>query len=225
MKKRFCSILLTGVLAITSFCIFCNDSYASGYSVNNAIKYAHNWSNEHVAGNTDKYNTGQYLTINDDCTNFVSQCIVAGGKTMTNVKQPGFSLVDYIRGYKCSYTNKQWYHKKTKIKKIGKKKTVFYYSSSFSFVGDFYDYWKSQPGCKTFGDYDSCKKNSKLQKNIQLGDVIQMYDKGQGWHHTMIITAGKKGDWKFCSHTTSHKDKPLSSLETRNRKFRIIRIR
>lgn len=73
--------------------------------------------------------------------------------------------------------------------------------------------------------YSGCKKGSKFQKDIKKGDIIQMYDKNEGWHHSMIITSGKNGNWNYCAHTNAEKDKPLYKLQKKDRKFRIIRIR
>ena len=51
------------------------------YSGNDAMKYAEKWYNG--------YNTKQYYKAGKDCTNFVSQCMVAGGKKNIILKNIG----------------------------------------------------------------------------------------------------------------------------------------
>lgn len=215
-KHHMVIVLLTVMtLIITSFPL-AGASYASGYSVSKSVSYAQKWANG--------FNDSQYKRINDDCTNFVSQCIAAGGKNFINPKKLNISATDWLKGYKCTTESHRWYNKKYTYKKLGIKKGVFCYSSSFTFVEDFYNFWRKQRCCSTYGTYTDCTKNSAFQKMLKKGDIIQMYDKGIGWHHSMIITSGRSGDWNYCAHTVPAKDQPLKNINKKNRSFRVIRI-
>lgn len=214
-KHLAITIIMAVVMVVTSVMVP-TSSYAAGYSVDKSVKYAQKWANS--------YNDSQYKRINDDCTNFVSQCVAAGGKSFVGSQKLTFSTLDWIKGYKYTKDTKRWYNKKYSYKKGFITKNVYCYSASFTFVDSFYEFWKKQKCCSTYSSYSSCKINSSLQNKLKKGDIIQMYDKGEGWHHSMIITSGKKGNWKYCAHTSSAKDKPLSKLNKSGRKFRIIRI-
>lgn len=208
-----CAFVLTMFVVVGSLPTY---SYASGYNVNKAVDYAQKWAGS--------YNNSQYKRINDDCTNFVSQCIVAGGKSFVKPKELKMSALDWVKGYKYTADSTSWYNKRYKNKKFGITKNVFFYSASFTFVDSFYSFWNKQKCCSTYGPYDNCKKNSPLQKKLKKGDIIQMYDVGNGWHHSMIITSGVKGNWKYCAHTKSEKNRDLYNLQGKNRKFRVVRI-
>lgn len=60
----------------------------SGYNPYKAVEYANKWVKPGIQGGEDGsyYNTSQYVTnIGADCTNYVSQCMYAGGVKMDGV--------------------------------------------------------------------------------------------------------------------------------------------
>ncbi|MCI5852604.1 MAG: amidase domain-containing protein [Clostridiales bacterium] len=177
------SIIIGAILLVTIF--IPSTSYATEYSVNKSVAYAQKWAKN--------YNDKQYKRINDDCTNFVSQCVVAGGKRFVAPSKVDVTFYEWLKGYKYTNASNMWYHKKYPIKKFGISKDIYCYSTSFTFVDSFYNYWKKQKGCCVYEGYSGCKKGSKFQKDIKKGDIIQMYDKNEGWHHSMIVTSGKMG--------------------------------
>ena len=84
-------------------------------------------------------------------------------------------------------------------------------------VSDFASYWKKQSCAEVI----TRKTFKHIQELIHKGDIVQ-YKTSKGWHHSVIITAGKKGNWKYCGHSNSRYDEPLSSLKGQKR-YRIIR--
>lgn len=158
-------------------------------------------------------NTPTYPAFGSDCTNFVSQCIKAGGKKFTYApsykKKPAkYETTKYWYSY--HYTSVSPYHR-------------YKQSTSFIRVSDFYTYWKNK-GAKVI----SCKNRSTLQDKAKLGDVVQLSKKNSSgknvYYHTIIITDGKKGNWKYCGRTNNVKDAPISKIASTN-SFRIIRIK
>lgn len=93
-------------------------------------------------------------------------------------------------------------------------------------------YWKryskgTYGPTKKNGNYVSAAvKNSSLQKNIMLGDIVQVWESEGKWHHSMIVTGGSKGNWKVSYHSNACGNKPLNTRGfARTAKYRIIRIK
>lgn len=206
------------ILTIVIGCsIFETDTFAlSAYNAKAAVAYAQKWSKS--------YNDKQYKRIDDDCTNFVSQCVVAGKGGMINPKKLSLTTKGWIKGWMCTSDSNSWYNQKYSYQKVGIKRTVSCFSQSFTFVDKFYNFWKAH-GATVYGPYTDWSKNSSFQKKLKLGDIVQMKD-SYGWHHSMIVTAGSAGNWRYCAHTDSAKDKLFTSIpKKRGRAFRIIRIK
>ena len=90
-------------------------------------------------------------------------------------------------------------------------------------VSDFYTYWKNKGA-----NIISCKNRTTLQDKAKLGDVVQFAKKNSSgktvYYHTIIITGGKKGDWKYSARSNSAGDASISKIASTNT-FRIIRIK
>lgn len=174
---------------------------AATYSTNDAVAYAK------AHAESTSYNTPTYKSYSADCTNFVSQCINAGGKSMTkpsNYKDLGtYSTTAYW--YHMHWTSISPYHR-------------YGISTSFINVGDFYTYWKDKDNYA-----NTTLTRAQLQNSAQKGDIVQLGNSG-GWYHSIIITGGTKGDLKYCAHSRDTKDGLVSDISDTAQKFRIIRI-
>ena len=84
-------------------------------------------------------------------------------------------------------------------------------------VSDFYTYWKNH-GATII----SCKNKNELQSKAKKGDIVQL--KNNSWYHSIIISRGSKGAWKYAAHDNDHKAAKISSISNKN-SFRIIRIK
>ena len=109
-------------------------------AVEYAKKYAFNY-------NPDYYN---FTNIGGDCTNFVSQCLYAGG-------------------IKMDFNNLGWFYNSLNNR-----------SASWTSVESFWNYGK-------------LNKNFKIEEtnidNLQVGDIIQFYNKIQNkYYHMVIVT-------------------------------------
>lgn len=172
-----------------------------GYSPNAAANYGYDYGKS--------YNRPTYpdYTLSGDCTNFVSQCVKRGGKSF-----------NYAPGYKdkpAKYgTTKYWYsYHYTSTNPVHRYKQ----STSFMRVSDFYTYWKNH-GATII----SCKNKNELQSKAKKGDIVQL--KNNSWYHSIIISRGSKGAWKYAAHDNDHKAAKISSISNKN-SFRIIRIK
>lgn len=171
-----------------------------GYSSAKAVNYARKWANSRNAS----YN--YYLS---DCTNFVSQCVKAGGKTMSmpSVLPTGIKNTTnywYSARYQVWHTNNYVYRWKE--------------SSSFINVADFFTYWKNK-GVRTL----NYANKAELQKNAVLGDVVQLKNGEGKWFHSIIITGGVKGDRKYCGHSLNRLDEPVKNISGAV-SFRVLRF-
>lgn len=148
------------------------------------------------------------ILVGGDCTNFVSQCVKAGGKSY--VKPSSYS------GLPNDYENNNYWYSYRFLNDYGAYN--YKHSTSFIRVKDFYTYWKNH-GATVI----SCSSVSALQSKAKLGDIVQLKDSDGDWYHSVIISRGSSGNWKYAGHTNDRKAEPLSSLAEAT-SFRIIRL-
>lgn len=160
-----------------------------GYSDSRAINYAIKWA---------KSRNSLYNSYSADCTNFVSQCVKAGGKSMYK-PSPTPTGVKNTTKYWYSVRYEDW-HANHYIHRWKE-------STSFIRVSDFYMYWKNK-GIKTA----SYSIKSKLQNDAAIGDVIQLKNGSGKWFHSIIITGGSKGARKYCGHSSNRLDEPVKNI-------------
>lgn len=165
-------------------------SATSGYSDSKAVAYAKKWATSQNPLYKNHYNV--------DCTNFVSQCVKAGGKSM---KKPSTIPTG------INETTKYWYS--VRYDDCRTNNIIYRWKESTSFirVTDFFTYWKNK-GISTA--YYSTKKAA--QNGAVIGDVVQLKNGDGRWFHSIIITGGSKGNRTFCAHSDSYKDKPVSKI-------------
>ena len=99
--------------------------FANGYNNSNAVNYAYKWTDNYKnLRNTSQY--GYYSVSANDCTNFVSQCLKAGG----------------MKNRSGLYTSKNaWYYNDTKP------------SHTWGGAQNFYNHWKSRAGVASSVSY------------------------------------------------------------------------
>lgn len=155
----------------------------SNYSPSKAVTYARKYA--------QSYNPS-YKKFDSDCTNFVSQCLVAGG-----LKQV---MKDPIPEYLILNTTTQWYHKNV----YG----AIFVSTSFIRVTDFFSYWKNKTG------YVYYPSRSKCESEMKTGDVVLLARKSTGAkYHAIIISKGGTGG-TYCGHTNPRKDAKFNTISS-----------
>lgn len=168
---------------------------ASNYSASAAAKYA--------KSHATRYNP-MFNAHSKDCTNFVSQCVEAGGIRMARPSSVSVGITN---------TTKYWYSDPIGIN--------WGESSSWVNVDDFYTYCIN----KANADKYVFTSLSDLEKKVQVGDVVQIQMNGSNWYHSVIISDynKSKGGYLYCGHSKNKLDEPISSLGSQTG-YRIIRF-
>lgn len=184
------------------------------YCKNNPINYVdpsgHKYSPQKAADYGYKWgkhpNPKYYYDKDKDCTNFVSQCVHAGGKKMNRPKGPVTPKSDKVLNY--------WYAVK------GKKKNQWSMTYTWRSVKHFFLYWRIR------SEKVIVESNfSKFEKKLKIGDIVQLYKNDREWYHSVIISRKIDGEFRYAGHTNNHSKNPVKKLKKGNSKWRIIRIK
>jgi hypothetical protein len=156
------------------------------YNATAARDYAYRW--------WDGRNPSYQSMPGDDCTNFASQVVCAGGYA-----------THYPDWYMDQVSNYQ-----------------FKWSHSWTVVGDFYSYWVSTRGHshKTFTGHDGIASYADVGDILQLYDQ----DGSKGWYHTVIITKISGDNVYYAAHSDNHKYKDLDKVNGYDNDFRVIKF-
>lgn len=141
-----------------------------------------------------------------DCTNFVSQCLVAGGISMSFSPTPHPDLYD---------TTDYWYH-------YYNDDGMYYYNYTTSWirVDDLYVYLVGHRHAVSM----TYTLNNVLQQ-AKVGDIIQISrNGGNSYYHSYIVSSCNNGV-RICAHTTDRTDELLRDAVAgeSNLTYRIIR--
>ncbi|NRG47739.1 amidase domain-containing protein [Bacillus sp. CRN 9] len=167
----------------------------AAYNRTAAANYAIKWYN----GRNSQYNNHRL-----DCTNFVSQAVFAGGKSMKKPRSRP-SGIDKTTSY--------WYSERYSLPHY---KYGYRESSSWVNVADFNTYW-----AKTQKVVTSTSKTTIIN-NANVGDVVQLKRASDGrWFHSMIVHKKSNGTIYLAGHTNNTKDKSIKSISASN--FRVIK--
>ncbi|NLE03381.1 MAG: hypothetical protein GX638_01075 [Crenarchaeota archaeon] len=196
MKKLLIS-LTSAALALSSFTVLNSNAYNKYSARDYARKYYYNYDPD-----------------GGDCTNFVSQCLEAGGykqdKEGTNFLKAGLNQ---------NWEKTKWYHKKGKTKLGGDTWDV---STTWakvttdrpSLYNGLYQYLTSVKGnsASVYGLSNTSYKNMVAAASV--GDIIQLEALSNGKEHSLIVSQINKeaGELYVTSHSDSYKDKPFSKI-------------
>lgn len=168
------------------------DTYATSYDVDSATKYA----KDHA----EKYNK-DYNKYSKDCTNFVSQCLEAGGISMDKPSTIPEGVKD---------TTKYWYSIKYTSSGIFGDKDAWKESSSWVRVEDLYTYCVDEANAELH-TYASL---SALKQGVEVGDIVQIRNESGDWYHSIIISDYDTSDgFLYCGHTSDRRDYPINKLD------------
>ena len=163
-------IIISIALAIASSPITVYASvYDDAYSIYDAIAYADKWH--------ENINTEVYRDAEPDCTNFVSQCLVAGGIKETDGWNKNHTR--YLTGYTDAY-------------------------NTFVNVGLLKSYL-SKTGYSV-GETVFCDSNEIKEWNISAGDILQLDFEGDGvWDHSLFcLGLDANGQVLVACHTPNY---------------------
>ncbi len=181
----------------------------STYNRTDAIDYAYTWWNSR---------NPSYPDFGDnDCTNFISQAMIAGG----------FSKVGSGDGCRDESTSTEFYSYSASppLWCLGSNRN-WEWSTSWSVVWPFRDYFGHQNSYATVLGWT---KSASTAKNLlSPGDIVQLQNKqGSNWvsYHNMLVTDEDSNDLLLTYHATNRKDKPLSSIPTgTTQRYMLIRF-
>ncbi len=146
------------------------------YNRERAVEYARRWALDRNPLFADFTGGG------GNCTNFVSQCVLAGSCTMNYT--PDFG----------------WYYISIDDR-----------APAWSGVDYFYDFFTGNPTFSMqnggVGPYATVIE----REAAQLGDVIQFANASGDWYHTVIISGFEGDEILVCAQSNDALDRPLSS--------------
>ena len=168
------------------------------YSRTNAINYAYAWWNGQNSSYPD--------FGSNDCTNFISQSMKAGG----------FSFRGSGDGCRDESTQTEWYVNRNSppLWCIGSNRD-WVWSTAWSVVYDFkryytyYNAYASELGWTTSA--------STAKSLLSPGDIVQLQQlQGGNWvsYHNMLVTKETSSDLLMTYNSTDTKDKPLGQIPT-----------
>lgn len=154
------------------------------YNRERAVNYAETWA---LRRNPLFLN---FAGRGGDCTNFTSQCLLAGSCTMDFT--PDFG----------------WYYISSDDR-----------APAWTAVAFFYDFITEQPlfaganqGIGPFG-------REVRAREVELGDFIQLADEAGDYYHTLIITGFEPNDILICAHTDDALNRRLSTYNYSSLRF------
>lgn len=158
------------------------------YNRDRAVEYARRWALSRNPQFTD------FAGVGGDCTNFVSQAILAGCCVMNDT--PTFG----------------WYFNSAEDR-----------APAWSGVDEFFDFMTGNgdfpPALSRKGPFGYVTD----REYARVGDAVQLADRDGEFYHTLLITGlSDDGDILVSAHTNDALDRPLSSY--RNASERIIHI-
>lgn len=212
-EKRIISILM--IIMLLSCYLNPVSAFAKTYNGQKAADYARQYA---LNPNSSYYDFGKV-----DCTNFVSQCVVAGGYSMC-VNNDFKSKPNILKKYICDNGERFWYMKKVK-RKVGY--DYWQYSKSWSTVGGFYNYCMYHNGTAIIKKYDVSNKKSleSLKKSANVGDVLQI--NGNKEQHSIIVTQKKNNTLYYSGHSAGRDNEIIDKFiedAKRNKDKIVIRI-
>lgn len=196
-----------------------------GSSGNVALAYNGQAAASYATKYYENYNSA-YDSYSSDCTNFTSQCIVAGGFPTKAQKTADIKYSDLgdTRG-EVDY----FYHKKyTKTNFFGKTKTDFVASTTWTVAGNgtrhvahgFYKYVTSK-GLLPIEFSTSATSVNNLAAAASVGDIIQLRDCiSDSPHHSYIVTSktydsyNKRYNIGVSAHTGNRNNSDFRKLVT-----------
>ena len=149
-----------------------------------AVEYARTWALSRNPLFTDFTGRG------GNCTNFVSQCVLAGSCVMN--RTPDFG----------------WYY----ISEADR-------APAWSSVEYFYDFMTGVPAFADQNGGIGPFAIEVPRRNAVPGDVIQYADEEGDWYHTVIISAIENGEIYVCAQSNDALDRPLSSYNFASARF------
>ena len=154
------------------------------YRRDRAVTYARKWALSRNPLFID------FTGIGGNCTNFVSQCVLAGSCVMNYT--PDFG----------------WYYISADER-----------APSWSGVDFFYSFMTQDPKYVAVNNGIGPFGRAVARENAQIGDIVQLQNEGGDWYHSLIISAIDGEEILVCAQSNNALDRPLSSYNYANDRF------
>lgn len=149
-----------------------------------ALAYAARWA---LSRNPLFYN---FTEVGGDCTNFVSQSILAGSCVMNMT--PTFG----------------WYYRSVEDR-----------APAFTGVQAFWDFFTGAPDFAAANGGVGPFGREVSESEVELGDVVQLGREDGTFYHTLLVTGLRDGEILVSAHTRDVRDRPLSLYTAPLRRF------
>jgi hypothetical protein len=155
------------------------------YDAARAVEYAMRWA----LGRNPLF--ADFAGVGGDCTNFISQCLLAGGATMNDTRDFGW--------YYFSPDNR---------------------APAWSGVEFFYDFLVGAPAFRAEnGGEGPFATEVRFADGLREGDVVQLADATGDFYHTLIITGFDGSIPLVCAHNNDALMRPLSTYRFATARF------
>ncbi|QEL82906.1 hypothetical protein DN407_31430 (plasmid) [Bacillus sp. JAS24-2] len=162
--------------------------------IDSALAYAHKW--------WGKRNPEYKKYDPNDCMNYISQILKAGGLGENKPETIASEGVDSKKNY--------WYSKK-------QSDNIFTVSSTWINVGDFYTYWSKTQKVIQPNELD-------IMRDIEVGDVIQLQKKSEKRYSHAMFVVKKDAETVYLTGHTNDREK-LDIRDIRDKyNFRVIKF-
>lgn len=160
------------------------------YDVEKAVAYARTYAFE---------SNPEYGRFEQNCTNFVSQCLAAGGIAMQ-----GEPEVSEKKRWNISDKETEWYSGSEQCDRDG----LTHYSMSETFIKTdaFFKYFTEERGY-TFTRYDNnYEGNLKCYQEMAAGDVLVLYNEDGTVAHLGLVSGIGNQNAYYCGNTAERRD-------------------
>jgi hypothetical protein len=146
-----------------------------------------------------------YADLEQNCTNFVSQCLVAGGMTVDEGSPPSTSeRITYEK------TVKSWYSRTAPG--AAEKPPHFSVSTSFVRTEDFTAYWQNVIGVPYYEYENTFTGLEQLIAATRPGDIVILYDAKGQVAHLGLVTAVEAYNAFYCGNTEDRLEMSICDL-------------
>ena len=143
-----------------------------------AVAYAARWA---LGRNPLFYD---FTGIGGDCTNFVSQCVLAGSCVMNFTTDFG------------------WYYRSASDR-----------APAFTGVEYFWDFFTGASAFAAANGGIGPFGRSVSEEETEIGDVVQLGDGAGDFYHTLLITDIRNGELLLSAHSNDAYNRPLSAYD------------
>lgn len=171
-------------------CKVVDENPGDDYDVQKAVDYARAYAFE---------SNPAYGQFESNCTNFVSQCLVAGG-----IGMKGEPEISEKKRWNISDKETEWYSGSEQCDKDG----LTHYSMSETFVKTdaFFEYFTEELGY-TFTNYEnSYEGNLKCFEEMAAGDVLVLYNEDGTVSHLGLVSGIGERNAYYCGNTAERRD-------------------